>query len=102
MATKTATWNGKVVAEADQEELVYIEGGWYFPPDAIKKEFFEESSLETTCFWKGKANYYNLVDGDAKGENLAWYYADPMDGSEEKVKHTFKNYVSFYPQVQVS
>ena len=97
-----AIWNGKVIAEAPKEDLVFIEGGWYFPPDSINREFLQDSDLSTHCHWKGAANYYNLVDGDTTGANLAWYYADPMAGSEEKVKHTFKNYVSFYPQVSVA
>ena len=98
--TKTATWNGKTIAQSD--ETVFIEGGYYFPPESVNKEFLEDSDLTTECFWKGTANYYNLVDGDTKGENLAWYYAEPKEGSEEKVKHTFKNYVAFYPQVTVA
>ena len=102
MATKTATWNGKVIAEANQDDLVFIEGGWYFPADSIKQEFFEDSELTTECFWKGTANYYNLVDGDTKGANLAWYYAEPKAGSEDKVGKPFANYVSFYPQVTVA
>lgn len=97
-----AIWNGKVIAEAKKEDLVYIEGGWYFPPDTINREFFVDSELTTECFWKGTANYYNLKDGDNEAANLAWYYANPKEGSEDKVKHTFKNYVSFYPQVQVT
>ncbi len=102
MAAKTATWNGKVIAESDQDELVFIEGNWYFPPASIKKEFFEASDLTTECFWKGTANYYNLVDGDTRGANLAWYYAEPKSGSEEKVGKKFANFVAFYPQVTVA
>ena len=102
MATKTATWNGKVIAEADQDDLVFIEGGWYFPAESVNKEYLEDSDLTTECFWKGTANYYNLVDGDTKGANLAWYYAHPKDGSEDKVGKKFANFVSFYPQVTVA
>ena len=97
---KTAKWNNKIIAQSD--DTVFIEGNYYFPPDSIKKEFFENSKLTTECFWKGTANYYNLIDGDTKEENVAWYYANPKPGAEDKVKHVFKNYVAFYPQVQVS
>lgn len=97
-----ATWNGNIIAEADKEDLVFIEGNWYFPSESVKKEFFEDSELTTDCFWKGTANYYNLVAGDTKGANLAWYYASPKEGSETKVGKPFANYVSFYPQVTVS
>ena len=96
-----AVWNNKVIAESN--ETVYIEGNQYFPPESVNKEFLENSDLTTECHWKGTANYYNLVDGDNKAQNAAWYYSEPKEGSEEKVKHSFKNYVAFYPQhVQVS
>src|SRR6056297_1047468 len=102
MATKTATWNDKIIAKADQSDLVYIEGGWYFPPSSVNKDFLEDSELTTECFWKGTANYYNLVDGDTKEANIAWYYADPKEGSESKVGKDFANYIAFYPQVTIS
>lgn len=96
-----AIWNGKLIAESD--ETVYIEGNQYFPPDSLNREFIEDSGLTTECHWKGTANYYNLVDGDTRADNAVWYYANPKEGSEQKVKHTFKDYVAFYPNiVQVS
>ena len=96
-----AVWNGQVVAESD--ETVYIEGNQYFPPSSIDRKLFVDSDLTTECHWKGTANYYSLVDGPVKVQDAAWYYADPKQGSEEKVKHIFKDYVAFYPNVvQVS
>jgi uncharacterized protein (DUF427 family) len=95
-----AVWNDQVIAESN--ETVYIEGSQYFPPESINSEFFEKTDLTTECHWKGTANYYSLVNGDVKAENAAWYYANPKPGSEEKVNHSFKNHVAFYPnQVQV-
>jgi uncharacterized protein (DUF427 family) len=92
-----AIWNGTVLAESD--ETVYIEGNQYFPPDSVNMEFFVKTDLTTECFWKGTANYYSLIKGDSKAENAAWYYANPKSGSEEKVKHAFKDYIAFYPNI---
>jgi len=92
-----AIWNNKVIAES--EETIYIEGNQYFPPDSIKSELYEKTDLTTECHWKGTANYYSLVDGETKAINAAWYYASPREGSEDKVKHTFKDYVAFYPNI---
>ena len=97
-----AIWNGVVIAEAPKEDLIYIERNWYFPPDSIKKEYFTESDTTTECFWKGTSNYYNVVVGDSSNEDAAWYYAKPMDGSIEKVKNDFTNYVAFWRGVEVS
>lgn len=96
-----AVWNNQTVAEANKDELIYIEGNWYFPPDSVQKEFFEPSQTHTTCFWKGEASYYNVtVDGSAN-EDSAWYYPKPMAGSIDKVKKDFTNYVAFWRGVEV-
>lgn len=92
-----AIWSGKVIAES--EETVFIEGNHYFPPESVNQSFLEKTDLTTDCFWKGTANYCSLVDGDTTAENTAWYYSNPKEGSEEKVKHAFKNYVAFYSNI---
>lgn len=97
-----AIWNDTVIAEADKEDLIRIEGNWYFSPESIKKEFYRESDHHTTCFWKGEASYFDVVvDGD-RNEFGAWYYAKPMDGSIEKVKKDFTNYVAFWNGIEVT
>ena len=96
-----ATWNDKVIAEANKEDLVYIEGTWYFPPDSVHKEYFKPNDQHTTCFWKGEASYYTIdVDGDVN-DGAAWYYPEPMSGSIERVKKDFTNYVAFWRGVEV-
>lgn len=96
-----ALWNNTVIAEANNDDLIRIEGNWYFPPDAIKKEFFKESDHHTTCFWKGEASYYDIdVDGNIN-EGGAWYYPEPKEGSIERVKKDFSNYVAFWRGVEV-
>ena len=89
-----ATINGTVIAESDDYEVV--EGNIYFPPDSIKKEFFKESSQHSTCPWKGVASYYSLsVDGEEMPD-VAWYYPEPSQAASN-----IKNYVAFYPAVNV-
>ena len=62
-----AIWNGKVIADSDEYELV--EGNVYFPPDAIDQAYFHASDHHTTCIWKGVASYYHVeVDGCAQRE----------------------------------
>jgi uncharacterized protein (DUF427 family) len=96
-----AIWNNKVIAEAPKDELIYIEGNWYFPPSTINKEYFKPSDEHSTCFWKGLASYYNIdVDGDVN-KGGAWYYPEPMSGSIERVKKDFSNYVAFWRGVEV-
>ncbi|QQS17987.1 DUF427 domain-containing protein [Candidatus Saccharibacteria bacterium] len=97
-----AKWNGQVIAEAEKDELIYIEGNWYFPPTAIKKEFFIPSETHTTCAWKGEASYYNVVVGSESNNDAAWYYPVPKDGSIERVHKDYTNYVAFWRGVEVN
>lgn len=97
-----AIWNKKTIAEADKKDLIYIEGNWYFPPSAIKKEYFKKNDQHTTCFWKGEASYYDVeVDGKVN-EGGAWYYPNPMEGSIPKVGKDFTDYVAFWRGIEVA
>ena len=84
-----ALFNGTVIAETDSPKMV--EGNVYFPPEAIKREFFKESRTRTICIWKGEASYYDVeVDGQ-RAEDAAWYYPD----TKAKADH-IKGHVAFY------
>ncbi len=97
-----AVWNNTVIAEAPQEDLIRIEGNWYFPEGAMKKEFYEPSDHHTTCHWKGEASYYDVVVNGERNEFGAWYYPEPMEGSVERVGKDFANYVAFWNGITVS
>lgn len=97
-----ATWNDTVLAEADKNDLIYIEGNWYFPPASVKKDNLQPSDQHTTCFWKGEASYYNIVADGKVNEGAAWYYPNPMPGAIQRVKKDFTDYVAFWRGVDVS
>ena len=96
-----AFWKNEVIAEAPQEDLIRIEGNWYFPPTSIKKKFFTPSTLHTVCPWKGEASYYNLTVHGEENLDAAWYYHEPRDGSVSRVGRDFKDYVAFWHGVEV-
>jgi uncharacterized protein (DUF427 family) len=90
-----AIWNGSVIAESD--DTIVIENNHYFPPDAVKQEFFITSGTHTICPWKGEASYFNVqVDGKTN-DDAAWYYPAPKDAAKE-----IKNYIAFWKGVKVS
>ncbi|MBP7807200.1 DUF427 domain-containing protein [Candidatus Saccharibacteria bacterium] len=97
-----AVWNDQVIAEADKEDLIYIEGNWYFPPNKVKSEFLEKSPTPYTCPWKGDCQYFNVVQADKKSEDVAWSYPEPKPSAIDTVKKDFSNYVAFYRDVQVT
>lgn len=96
-----ASWNGVVVAEAPKEDLIRIEGNWYFPPSSLKREYFADSDHHTVCHWKGEASYYDLVVDGKTNEFGAWYYPQPKAGSIERVKRDFTDYVAFWNGIAV-
>jgi uncharacterized protein (DUF427 family) len=97
-----AIWNDQIIAEADKEDLIYIEGNWYFPPASVKQEFLEKSDTPYTCPWKGVCQYFNVISGDKKSEDNAWSYPEPLPGAIERVHKDFANYVAFWRDVQVT
>jgi uncharacterized protein (DUF427 family) len=89
-----AIWNGVVVAESDQCKVV--EGNQYFPPTALKLEYFKPSSTHTTCGWKGVASYYNLDVNGAVNKDAAWFYPTPKDAAQN-----ITGYIAFWRGVKV-
>jgi uncharacterized protein (DUF427 family) len=89
-----ALWNGAVLAESDKTEVV--EGNHYFPPDALHKEYFHESSMQTVCGWKGTASYFDVVVDGKVNKDAAWYYAAPKEAARN-----IAGYVAFWKGVQV-
>ena len=72
-----AIWNGAVLAESDEYEVV--EGNVYFPPNTINRKYFQDSNQQTICGWKGTASYYNIVVNGEVNEDAAWYYPAPKE-----------------------
>lgn len=91
-----ATWNGTVLAEAADGEVERVEGNVYFPPDALRREFFRPSEHHTICPWKGTARYYDVVVAGETNENAAWYYPEPGNAARQ-----IRDHVAFWRGVRV-
>ncbi len=89
-----AIWKEQVLAESDK--TIIVEGNHYFPPETIKKEFFEESASHTTCPWKGEASYHTVIVNGIKNTDAAWYYSSPKDAAKE-----IKDYIAFWHGVEI-
>lgn len=89
-----AIWNNTVVAESD--DTIVVENNHYFPADALKKEYFEDSIAHTTCPWKGQASYYSLRVNSELNKDAAWYYPDPKPAASQ-----IKDRVAFWKGVRV-
>ncbi|MGB3052871.1 MAG: DUF427 domain-containing protein [Polyangiales bacterium] len=89
-----ALWQGQVIAESDEFEVV--EGNVYFPLGAIDKKYFEPSSHQSVCPWKGTASYHHVVVDGQCNENAAWYYPQPKEAAAN-----IKDHVAFWKGVTV-
>lgn len=89
-----AYWNGQLIAESD--DTIVVENNYYFPPEAINKDFFKESDTHTICPWKGKASYYTLQANGEENKDAAWYYPDSSDLAKK-----IENYVAFLKGVEI-
>jgi uncharacterized protein (DUF427 family) len=89
-----AIWNKKILAESDR--TVMVEGNHYFPPNAVHREYFTESSSHTICPWKGVASYYTITVDGQENYDAAWYYPSPSPAAK-----IIKNYVAFWRGVEI-
>jgi uncharacterized protein (DUF427 family) len=89
-----AIWNGTVVAESD--DIVKVEGNAYFPRAALRSDLVAESTLTSTCPWKGEAHYLSLVVGGKTNENAVWTYPAPKPAAAE-----IKDRVAFWKGVEI-
>jgi uncharacterized protein (DUF427 family) len=90
-----AIWEDTVIAESDK--TIVIEGNHYFPPHAIKAEYFSPSDTHTTCHWKGTASYYHVQVGEKSNADAAWYYPEPKQAARQ-----IKGFVAFWRGVKLS
>ncbi|CAG7728132.1 unnamed protein product [Allacma fusca] len=91
-----AKWNGVVIAEANANEVVMVEGNTYFPPSAIKAEYFKQNKDTSTCPWKGTCIYFDITVNGKTNPGASWVYPTP----KEKAMN-IKGYHAFWKGVQI-
>jgi uncharacterized protein (DUF427 family) len=96
-----ATLNGTVIAEAEESDLVRIEGNWYFPPASVDFSLLEKSPTPYTCPWKGECQYFSVKNGEELLRDRAWSYPEPYPTAFDRVGKDFSNYVAFWKEVSV-
>lgn len=92
-----ATLNDTVIADAAHDDLISIEGNWYFPPASLRDDLFTKSETQYHCPWKGDAQYFTVRD-PATGDmvpDAAWSYPTPIRSSFDRVGKDYSGYVAF-------
>lgn len=93
--TVEARWNGTLLASSDR--TILVEGNQYFPLEDVDAAHLESSATTTHCPWKGDASYYDVVVGDDRNRDAAWYYPTPFEAAQP-----IRDYVAFWKGVTVS
>jgi uncharacterized protein (DUF427 family) len=93
--TVTAIYEGTEIARSDR--TVVVEGNHYFPLEDVTAGVLEPTGTRTTCPWKGDASYYDVVVGDHRNADAAWYYPTPKEAAKE-----ITDRVAFWKGVEVS
>jgi len=96
-----AVLDGSVIAQARDDELISIEGNWYFPPSAVREGVLVDSPTPYTCPWKGVCQYYTVQVDGRELTDRAWAYPDPYPLAIERVGKDFSGYVAFWKEVEV-
>jgi uncharacterized protein (DUF427 family) len=89
-----------VIAEAPKEDLISIEGNWYFPPSSVNAELLVESPTPYHCPWKGDCQYYSVKSGDTLLQDRAFSYPNPIPSAFDRVGKDFSGYVTFWKEIQ--
>lgn len=90
-----AIWNNQIIAESN--DTVVIENNHYFPHEAIKKEFYKESAMQSNCPWKGIASYYTIEVDGKENKDAAWFYPEVSE-----LAKGIKNRVAFWKGVEIT
>jgi uncharacterized protein (DUF427 family) len=88
-------YNGLIIADSQRAQRVLETSHppvYYIPPEDVQLQYCQPNPRSTYCEWKGVAAYYNLVVGERKAEQAAWYYPEPTPAFT-----TIRNHVAFYP-----
>lgn len=64
---------------------------YYIPPQDIKMTYLQEVGGGSSCEWKGRASYYDIVVGDRVAQQAAWTYKQPRTPFS-----SIKDHLAFY------
>lgn len=89
-------FNGEIIADTRRAIRVLETSHppvYYIPPEDVKQSVLHPNSASSFCEWKGRAGYYDVVVGERRARQAAWFYPHPSAGFE-----VIKDFVAFYPQ----
>lgn len=87
------TRSGEVILRADRpDQVVRLEGNWYFHPSLVNRERFVVTDRLYTCPYKGTCNWVDYELGKLYLPDVSWVYPQTLPG----YKH-IAGWFGFYP-----
>ena len=81
--------SGEVIADTIHPKLLFETGlptRYYIPPEDVDREKLVPSESQTRCPYKGTASYMSVRERE-EGEDLIWYYPEPIPAVEKISDH---------------
>jgi uncharacterized protein (DUF427 family) len=78
--------DGVTVADSAEARLLFETGHavrYYLPKADVRMDLLTPTDTETTCPFKGAAEYWSVDAGEGVHGDLAWSYSEPIPQSEE-------------------
>ena len=88
--------DGEIVAKTSRPKILFETGlppRYYIPPEDVRTELLVPSETKTVCPYKGIASYRSLRKNDEIGEDLVWYYSEPLPEAQK-----VKDHLCFYDE----
>lgn len=77
---------GETLADSTRAVLLHETGlptRYYLPRDDVRMDRLVATDLQTTCPFKGDAEYWSARLGDRELTGVAWSYPEPIAGRED-------------------
>jgi len=77
---------GETLADSTRARVLHETGlmpRYYLPREDVRMERLVATDLQTTCPFKGDAEYWSARIGDRELTGVAWSYPEPIEGRED-------------------
>ena len=80
--TITSSSGERLASGQEPEEVLELEGNWYFDPACVNAAVLDVTSRIYRCPYKGTCNWVDYVGEEGRIPEVAWIYGDPLPGYE--------------------
>ncbi len=78
--------DGVTVAESSKPMILFetrLPPRYYLPLSDVRMDLLEQSDTQTSCPYKGTADYWSIDTGTARHDDIVWTYRTPLPESQK-------------------